>query len=195
MPASRNSGGNRDHLLRIDSPALAALFDAGFQRNVGGRPRRRRLNKADSGPSARSKRRAIRIGGQHAGGGPLFSPTACRDSRERPGFFWSKRLPRPPATWDMALFVFSAQGSGRPSWPFSIKPGDGESVWLADPGIRQPARFPGRCSPARRRPARPSLQDRNETPHGHEPLQGVGTPKLARGDKMHHKFAVIDARR
>jgi len=26
------------------------------------------------------------------------------------------------------------------------------------------------------------------------PLQGVGTPKLARGDKMHHKFAVIDGK-
>jgi phosphatidylserine/phosphatidylglycerophosphate/cardiolipin synthase-like enzyme len=25
-----------------------------------------------------------------------------------------------------------------------------------------------------------------------QPLQGVGTPRLARGDKLHHKFAVID---
>jgi phosphatidylserine/phosphatidylglycerophosphate/cardiolipin synthase-like enzyme len=25
-----------------------------------------------------------------------------------------------------------------------------------------------------------------------QPLQGVGTPKLARGDKLHHKFAVLD---
>ena len=25
-----------------------------------------------------------------------------------------------------------------------------------------------------------------------QPLQGIGTPRLARGDKLHHKFAVID---
>ena len=25
-----------------------------------------------------------------------------------------------------------------------------------------------------------------------QPLQGIGTPSLARGDKLHHKFAVID---
>ena len=26
-------------------------------------------------------------------------------------------------------------------------------------------------------------------------LNGVGTPRLARGDKLHHKFAVIDKKR
>ncbi len=25
-----------------------------------------------------------------------------------------------------------------------------------------------------------------------QPIRGVGTPRLARGDKLHHKFAVID---
>lgn len=27
-----------------------------------------------------------------------------------------------------------------------------------------------------------------------QPLEGVGTPQLARGDKLHHKFAVLDGR-
>ena len=28
-----------------------------------------------------------------------------------------------------------------------------------------------------------------------QPLQGVGTPRLARGNKLHHKFAVIENRK
>ena len=28
-----------------------------------------------------------------------------------------------------------------------------------------------------------------------KPLKGIGTPRLARGDKLHHKFAVIDNRK
>ena len=33
--------------------------------------------------------------------------------------------------------------------------------------------------------------ERNNQPY-EQPLRGVGTPRLARGDKLHHKFAVID---
>ena len=43
----------------------------------------------------------------------------------------------------------------------------------------------------RDRPDRDCKLEAGNTPFTN-PLKGVGTPRLARGDKLHHKFAVID---
>ncbi|MFN9955340.1 MAG: phospholipase D-like domain-containing protein, partial [bacterium] len=44
-----------------------------------------------------------------------------------------------------------------------------------------------------RRPDRDCLLEADNQPW-QQPLEGVGTPRLAGGDKLHHKFAVIDQR-
>ena len=92
---------------------------------------------------------------------------------------------------DLALFVFSAQEVTN---TLAKKVEEGIEVrLLADPGFA----------------SRPfsevldllglSMPDRFcKLEAGNQPLQrpvkGIGTPRLARGDKLHHKFAVIDSK-
>jgi len=180
--------GNVNHLLRIDSLPLAALFDAEFQRMWGDGP----------GGSADS-----RFGiGKESGGveavmvGPtrvevLFAPQRRRDPNNGLALL-AKRLAEAQTSLDMGLFVFSAQGLADQMAELQRR---GVRIrLLADPafasrsfsevldllGVAMPDRF---CK-----------LEAGNTPW-QQPIEGVGTPKLARGDKLHHKLAVIDAKR
>jgi phosphatidylserine/phosphatidylglycerophosphate/cardiolipin synthase-like enzyme len=93
---------------------------------------------------------------------------------------------------DLSLFVFSAQNLAD---TMASLPSRGVAVrLLADPGFASRpfsevldvlgvSRPDGNCL----------LEADNQV--WRQPLEGVGTPRLARGDKLHHKFAVIDGAR
>jgi len=184
--ASRTRG-NVNHLLRIDSPALAALFDAEFQRMWGDGPggeadSRFGISKEQGGvQSASVGNTAVEV---------LFSPHRRRDPENGLAFL-EQRLAQATSHVDMALFVFSAQGLAD---QLALLNHQGMAIrLLADPGFASRSfsevlDLLGVALPDHR-----CKIETDNTPWT-RPLQGVGTPKLARGDKMHHKFAVIDGK-
>jgi phosphatidylserine/phosphatidylglycerophosphate/cardiolipin synthase-like enzyme len=179
--------GNVNHLLRLRSPALAALFAREFETlwgdGPGGRPDSRfGLGKA-SGPAQR-----VLVGATPVE--VLFAPHRRLDPNH--GLLWLERqLASVRRRLDMGLFVFSAQNLAD---ALAVLRQRGVAIrLLADPGFAHrsfsevldlmgvaiPDRF---CA----------LEADNQ--RWQQPLQGVGIPRLARGDKLHHKFAVLDSR-
>ncbi len=180
--------GNVNHLLRLRSPALAALFVREFDKlwgdGPGGRPDSRfGLGKA-SGPAQR-----VLVGSTPVE--VLFAPHRRLDPHH--GLHWLERqLASARRRLDLSLFVFSAQNladalAGLRQRGVAIR-------LLADPGFAHrffsevldlmgvaiPDRF---CA----------LEADNQ--RWQQPLSSVGIPRLASGDKLHHKFAVIDGQR
>ena len=184
-PDDPRTRGNVNHLLRIDSPELAALFADNFQRMWGDGPggsRNSRFGIAKgSGPA-----RTVLVG--DAAVQVLFAPHR-RDDPSNGLNLLAVSLSQARRRVDMALFVFSAQplttvladlqhrgvalrlvaDAGFASRPFS-EVLDLLGVSLADQRCKLEA--------ANRPLARP--------------LEGVGIARLPGGDKLHHKFAVID---
>ena len=181
-PSSR---GNVNHLLRFDSPELAVVFRNEFGQMWG------------DGPGGQQD---SRFGLQKAKGGVqtaqvgetrvdvLFAPHPKRDRNHGLNLL-EKELKTTKESVDMALFVFSAQQITNVLREL-IQQGI-EIRLVADPGFA----------------SRPfsevldllgiSLPDHTcKVEADNQPLeqalQGVGTPRLARGDKLHHKFAAID---
>ena len=117
----------------------------------------------------------------------LFSPNPRRD-RNHGLYLLEKQLRAAKESIDMALFVFSAQQLTN-MLREQIEQGV-EIRLVADPGFESRPfsamldllGISPRITPARWRP---------QSAAG-APLRGVGTPCLARGDKLHGKFAVID---
>ncbi len=180
--------GNVNHLLRLRSPALAALFVREFDTlwgdGPGGRPDSRfGLGKA-SGPAQR-----VLVGSTPVE--VLFAPHRRLDPNH--GLLWLERqLASARRRLDLNLFVFSAQNLAD---VLAVLRQKGVAIrLLADPGFAHrsfsevldlmgvaiPDRF---CA----------LEADNQ--RWQQPLQGVGIPRLAGGDKLHHKFAVLDRAR
>jgi len=130
--------------------------------------------------------------GNTRGGDPVFPPTAAAIQRTA-WLFWSNAWPRPTSHVDMALFVFLAQGLARPAGPFSITRGWRSVCWpIRD---RQPPLFLGGARLLAS--ALPDHRCKIETEQHPmtRPLQGVGTPKLARATKnATTNSAVIDGK-
>ena len=118
----------------------------------------------------------------------LFSPHPRRDSNQGLNLL-AEQLKAAKKSLDMALFVFSAQQLTN---VLQEKVEQGVEIRLvADPG------FASRPFSEVLDLLGVSLPDHTcKVEAGNQPLeqalQGVGTPRLARGDKLHHKFAVID---
>jgi phosphatidylserine/phosphatidylglycerophosphate/cardiolipin synthase-like enzyme len=187
-PDDPSTRGNVNHLLRLHSRELAALFRLEFERmwgdGPGGAPDSRFGLAKDSGGL-----RWVRVGDTAVG--VLFAPH--RPSDERNGLrLLEELLQGTRRQLDLALFVFSDQRLGNVVGELHER---GVAVrLLADPGFAN--RFfsevldllglelpDHRCIvQAENRPRR-------------TPLPGVGTPRLSGGDKLHHKLAVIDRRR
>ncbi|MFN7228785.1 MAG: phospholipase D-like domain-containing protein [Synechococcaceae cyanobacterium] len=179
--------GNVNHLLRFDSPELAAVFAAEFARLWGDGP----------GGAADS-----RFGTGKGGGGPqtvnvagtpvqvLFAPHRRRDPDH--GLHWlEQQLAGTRQRLDMALFVFSAQNLTDAM--ARLRARHVRIRLLGDPG------FASRPFSELLDLLGVSLPDRRcRLEAGNRPWQqvqqGVGSPRLPRGDKLHHKFAVIDGR-
>ena len=89
----------------------------------------------------------------------------------------------------MALFIFSAQGLAN---KLREQVQSGVKIRLiADPGFASRSYSEVLDLLAVALPDHHCKIEAGNNPFD-SPLKGVGTPRLARGDKLHHKFAVID---
>jgi phosphatidylserine/phosphatidylglycerophosphate/cardiolipin synthase-like enzyme len=187
-PDDSRTRGNVNHLLRFDSPALAEVFAEEFGRmwgdGPGGAPDSRFGLGKESGPAQTVWVGAIPVE-------VLFAPHRRSDPNH--GLHWlAERLAVVDRRLDLSLFVFSAQGLAD---TLAALPPRGVAIrLLADPGFASRpfsevldvlgvSRADGDCL----------LEADNKV--WQKPLEGVGTPRLAGGDKLHHKFAVIDGAR
>ena len=178
--------GNVNHLLRIESRPLAALFSAEFQRMWGDGPGGDTDSRFGIGKESTAVR-TVMVGAMPVE--VLFAPHRRRDPHNGLALL-EERLAQARSSLDLGLFVFSAQGLADRLAQLQQR---GVRIrLLADPGfasrsfsevldllgVAMPDRF---C--------------RLEAGNGpwKQPIEGVGTPQLARGDKLHHKIAVIDA--
>ena len=181
------SRGNVNHLLRFESPALAALFRDDFQRMWGDGPggkhdSRFGLAKA-SGPA-----RTVMVGDTPVQ--VLFAPHR-RDDPNNGLNLLAATLSQAQQRVDMALFVFSAQQLTAVLTELQRR---GVALRLvADAG------FASRSFSEVLDLLGVSLADqRCKLEAGNRPLarplEGVGIARLPGGDKLHHKLAVIDNR-
>ena len=180
-----NSRGNVNHLLSIDSMDLAAIFREEFELMWGDGPSGLNNSRFGRGKERRGPQVAsidgIRVE-------VLFPPHSPQDPEHGLNLI-GRTLAKARQTIDMALFVFSAQSltdvlAERHNAGVAIR-------LLADPGFA--SRFFSEVLDL----LGLALPDRFcKLEAGNQPLttplKNIGTPRLARGDKLHHKFAVID---
>ena len=181
-PSSR---GNVNHLLRVNSPELALVFRQEFTQMWGDGPG----SKQDSRfglQKAKGSMQTVQVGDIRVDA--LFSPHPRRD-RNHGLHMLEKQIRAAKDRIHMALFVFSAQQLTN---VLREKIEQGVEIRLvADPG------FASRPFSEVLDLLGVSLPDHTcKVEAGNQPLdqalKGVGTPRLAHGDKLHHKFAVID---
>jgi phosphatidylserine/phosphatidylglycerophosphate/cardiolipin synthase-like enzyme len=167
---------------------LAELFAQEFARlwgdGPGGAPDSRFGLAKESGPVQQ-----VRVGDTTVE--VLFAPHRRQDPHQ--GLWWlATQLETVRHKLDLSLFVFSAQDLADSLAAVSQR---GVAMrLLADPGFASRpfsevldvlgiSRTDGACL----------LEADNRV--WHRPLEGVGTPRLVGGDKLHHKFAVLDGQR
>ncbi|MEY3767525.1 MAG: hypothetical protein RLZZ11_595 [Cyanobacteriota bacterium] len=184
-PGAPRSRGNVNHLLRFDSAELAALFSADFERMWGDGPGG--ANDSRFGLAKRSGPATTVMVGQtpvHV----LFAPH--RSSNPDNGLeLIASTLSSARQRVDLGLFVFSAQQLT--TMLAELKQRGVKLRLLADPG------FASRSFSEVLDLLGVSLADRHcKLEAGNQPLheaaEGVGIPQLASGDKLHHKFGVVD---
>lgn len=185
-PASR---GNANNLLRIESPQLAAIFRGEFNAlwgdGVGGKP--------DSLFGVQKPPRGMQtvlLGNNRIS--VKFSPTSSKIPWEQSvNGTISKTLKRAFQSADLALFVFSEQGIAD---TLATRHQQGISVRaLIDPSFAYRDYSEGLDLLG------VALANRNcQYEAGNRPwqqaIETVGVPLLPPGDKLHHKFAVLDSR-
>jgi len=177
--------GNVNHLLRFNSAELAELFKKEFLLMWGDGPggakdSRFGLAKNSSGIQvARVGSTRIEV---------LFAP---HDKRQKLNGLKliAERMAKSKEDIDMALFVFSAQSLANELQEL-VKHGVKIRL-IADPGFASRSYSEVLDLLAVSLPDRFCKIEAGNKPFD-SPLKGVGTPRLARGDKLHHKFAVID---
>ena len=177
--------GNVNHLLRLESAKLAHIFHIEFKELWGDGPGGAKNSRFGRGKESRGVQRA-KVGQSLVE--VLFTPHAKDDAAN--GLNWiDSFLTKAKRNIDMALFVFSAQ---RLADVLEEKAKQGLKIrLLADRG------FASRSYSEVLDLLGVALPDRNcKLEKDNAPfeiaLHGVGVPRLARGDKLHHKFAVID---
>jgi phosphatidylserine/phosphatidylglycerophosphate/cardiolipin synthase-like enzyme len=187
-PGDGRTRGNVNHLLRLQSTELAALFNAEFAKlwgdGPGGAPDSRfGLAKDSSAPQqAMVAGTPVQV---------LFAPHRRSDAHH--GLTWlAQLLSQSQTSLDMGLFVFSAQNLA--DGLAALQARHVRIRLLADPG------FANRSFSETLDLLGVSQSDRRcRLEAGNKPwlraLPGVGSPRLRPGDKLHHKVAVIDAQR
>jgi phosphatidylserine/phosphatidylglycerophosphate/cardiolipin synthase-like enzyme len=187
-PDDPRTRGNVNHLLRLRSPELAGLFREEFERMWGDGPggaadSRFGLGKTN-GPI-----RWVQVGDVPVG--VLFAPHRSREQHHGLQLL-DDLLAGTRNRADLALFVFSSQQLGN---RMSTLHDQGVDIrLLVDPGFSnryfsEVLDLLGLELPDHRCLVQSENQPRQS------PIEGVGTPRLAAGDKLHHKFAVLDDRR
>ena len=179
--------GNVNHLLRFESPALAGVFAGEFARlwgdGPGGAPDSRFGLAKGGGPS-----RVVDVAGTPVE--VLFAPHRRTDPNH--GLAWLEtRLAGVRQRIDLALFVFSGQNLADRLQELHRR---GVSIrLLADPGFATRAFSEVLDLLAVTLPDQDCRVEAGNRAWS-RPLEGVGTPQLASGDKLHHKFAILDGR-
>ena len=178
--------GNVNHILRVQSDALAELFRQEFGTMWGDGPGGK-LNSRFGLQKESTGVRTAMVGATRVD--VLFAPHRKRDLNH--GLNWiEEQLDEARTSIDMALFVFTAQQLA------DALQGGGVNAGLQIRLIADPS-FASRSFSEVLDLLGVGLPDRNcKLEKDNQPfnkgLKGVGTPRLARGDKLHHKFAVID---
>jgi phosphatidylserine/phosphatidylglycerophosphate/cardiolipin synthase-like enzyme len=184
-PDDPRTRGNVNHLLRVDSVALATVFVQEFDQmwgdGPGGAPDSRFGLAKASGPPRR-----VRVGDTTVD--VLFTPHRRSDPDN--GLQWlASQLTAVRQHLDLSLFVFSAQNLAD---TMAALPSRGVAVrLLADPGFASRPFSEVLDVLGVSRPDQNCLVEADNQPW-RRPLEGVGTPRLVGGDKLHHKFAVLD---
>jgi phosphatidylserine/phosphatidylglycerophosphate/cardiolipin synthase-like enzyme len=187
-PDDPRTRGNVNHLLRLASPELASLFREEFERmwgdGPGGAPDSRFGLGKTNGPI-----RWVKVGDVPVG--VLFAPQRSREPHHGVNLL-DELLAGARDRADLALFVFSSQQLGN---RVSALHDRGVAIrLLVDPGFSnryfsEVLDLLGMELPDHRCLVQGENQPRQSG------IDGVGTPRLAAGDKLHHKFAVLDNRR
>jgi phosphatidylserine/phosphatidylglycerophosphate/cardiolipin synthase-like enzyme len=171
------TSGNANHLFRFDSTALAGLFRSEFERLWAGKFGRDK----GEGPARR-----VSLGTAEVE--VLFAPHADDDAANGLALIGG-RLGSARKGIDMALFVFSAQPLAD---VLAARARSGVSIRaLVDPGFAYRSYSELLDLMGVTLPDQRCRLERSNRPWA-QPLASVGIPKLARGDKLHHKLAVID---
>ena len=181
-PSSR---GNVNHLLQINSPELALVFRQEFAQMWGDGPGGDQDSRFGL-QKAKGSVQTVQVGDIRVD--VLFSPHPKKDRNHGLNLL-AEQLKAAKKSIDMALFVFSAQQLTN-ALREQMKQGV-EIRLVADPG------FASRPFSEVLDLLGVTLPDHTcKVEAGNRPLEqglkGIGTPRLARGDKLHHKFAVID---
>jgi phosphatidylserine/phosphatidylglycerophosphate/cardiolipin synthase-like enzyme len=186
-PDDSRSRGNVNHLLRFSSGELAAVFVEEFERLWGDGPggeldSRFGIAKQSGGP------RTVQVGGTSVT--VLFAPHRRSDANHGLELL-RQQLQQARRQVDMALFVFSDQALAN---TLAVLQQQGVRLrLLADPGFANRSFSEVTDLLGVALPDRHCKLEAGNAPWK-APLEGVGTPKLAAGDKLHHKLAVIDGR-
>ena len=182
-----DSRGNANALLKIDSPALAELFNQEFNLMWGDGPEGQKN-------SLFGLQKPYRTAGQvNLPGSTIelqFSPTSSQIpwSQSVNGAI-AKALSKATQTIDLALFVFSDQTLSN---QLAQKAEAGLQIRaLLDPGFAYRNYSEGLDMLGLAIPDRRCQYESGNQPW-RRPILSVGTSQLAKGDKLHHKFALID---
>ena len=185
--ADRSTRGNVNHLLRLDSAELAERFASDFNQmwgdGPGGEDNSRFGLAKQSGPAAR-----MRVGETPID--VLFAPHRRNDPHQGLTLI-ANTLATARERVDLALFVFSAQSLTDVLATLNAR---GVRLrLLADPGFASRSFSEVLDLLGMAMADRHCKLEAKNRPWA-EAAKGVGIPRLARGDKLHHKFAVIDER-
>jgi len=187
-PDDPRTRGNVNHLLRIESEALAELFAAEFARMWGDGPG----GSADSrfGIAKQSAPlQVVQVGATPVG--VLFAPHRRRDPNHGLTLI-NTLLAGARRQVDLALFVMSDQSLSNTLGQLHQR---GVKIrLLADPGFANRSFSEVLDLLGTQLPDRDCKLEAGNRPLS-QPIDGVGTPQLASGDKLHHKLAVIDDQR
>ena len=180
--------GNVNHLISIQNPSLATVFQEEFAQMWGDGPGGANDSRFGRNKTAKPLQ-TIKAGTANIS--VLFPPHA--KSHQGHGLdVIEDQLGRAKKTIDLALFVFSAQQLTN-KLAKQISAGV-QLRLLADPGFASRSFSEVLDLLGLALPDRFCKLETGNQPLA-KPLKGIGTPGLARGDKLHHKFAVIDNRK
>ena len=177
--------GNVNHLISIQDSSLATVFQEEFAQMWGDGPGGANDSRFGRNKTAKPLQ-TIKTGTAIIS--VLFPPHA--KSHQGHGLdVIEDQLGSAKKTIDLALFVFSAQQLTN-KLAKQISAGV-QLRLLADPGFASRSFSEVLDLLGLALPDRFCKLEAGNQPLA-KPLKGIGTPRLARGDKLHHKFAVID---
>jgi len=180
--------GNVNHLLRFDSPALAALFVDEFRRMWGDGPGGAPDSHFGIAKESASLQQ-VNVGSTTVA--VLFAPHRRTDPNNGLALI-NTLLAGAKRQVDLALFVLSDQSLANTLGQLQRR---GVKIrLLADPGFANRSFSEVLDLLGTQLPDHHCKLEAGNKPL-QQPLDGVGTPRLAGGDKLHHKLAVIDGQR